>query len=374
MQQLEINSKNEFSFNHLNSTQFEEFCFELLERLGFRNVNWRKGTGHASSPSDQGRDIECERVVEDVVDGELIVEKWFVECKHYKSGVPPEKIQGVLSWANSKRPDRVLIIASNFLSNQCKNFLDEYVRENKPPFKIKTWEKKDLERLTQGQSLLLKKYNVGYDFSFIYIMHPNHLLYIKDLHTFTLDSFFKFMDGVEATKRDKILDYAYTLIIKPRFRKPTTIKETWEDLLIDEVSYENFKSKCYETEKQNKNISVATYVTDIVLKTCFGLGDTTTLDQSIKNLESLRESLQNRLLKEKGLENNSSAKIIESALEKINRQLDNMADQNEEYRFLYNFFCENALSFLFAEEMLEMINIDSMKFKDWSSVDSRESH
>ncbi|WP_269849507.1 restriction endonuclease [Methanosarcina horonobensis] len=157
MQQLEINYENKFSFDHLNSTQFEEFCFELLECLGFRNVNWRKGTGHASSPSDQGRDIECERVLEDVVDGELIIEKWFVECKHYKTGVPPEKIQGVLSWATSKRPDRVLIIASNFLSNQCKNSLDDYVRENRPPFKIKYWEKKDLEKVTQGHSLLLKK-------------------------------------------------------------------------------------------------------------------------------------------------------------------------------------------------------------------------
>lgn len=79
-------------------------------------------------------------------------------------------------------------------------------------------------------------------------MHPNHLFYIKEFHTFTLDSFFKIMDGVEATKRDKILYMAYNLIIKPRYRKPSTENETWGDLLIDEVSYENFKSKCYETE------------------------------------------------------------------------------------------------------------------------------
>lgn len=359
-----INSNNKFSLNHLNPTEFEEFCFDLLGCLGFTNVNWRKGTGHASSPSDQGRDIECERMVKDI-DGKSFFEKWFVECKHYKSGVPSEKIQGVLSWATSKRPDRVLIIASNFLSNQCKNYIDEYNRENRPSFKIKFWEEKDLESLTIGQSLLLKKYNIGSDFSFVNVMHPNHLMYIKKMHLFTLDSFFKIMDSVEATKRDKILDFAYILIIDPKFKNPVTGNEKLGNLLIDEISYEHFKNKCYEIEKNNKNISVANYVTDVVLKSCFNSGDITTLDQSIKDLESMRESLQNELLIKKGLSNDSSVEFIESTLKQINSLINDLPNQNEERYSIYNFFCEHVLSFLFMEEIVRILNKGPIKLDDF---------
>src|SRR5437016_2925642 len=108
-----------FSVDHLNETQFEEFCYDLLGEIGFTNRNWRKGTGLSSSPSDRGRDIECEKDMIDPV-GNKYPEKWFVECKHYQRGVPPERLQGILAWANAERPNHVLIIASNFLSNPAK--------------------------------------------------------------------------------------------------------------------------------------------------------------------------------------------------------------------------------------------------------------
>jgi hypothetical protein len=45
------------SFEALDATEFEQFCFDLLQELGFVNVDWRKGTGLRSSPADRGRDI-----------------------------------------------------------------------------------------------------------------------------------------------------------------------------------------------------------------------------------------------------------------------------------------------------------------------------
>ena len=68
---------DQYSLDHLNETEFEQFCYDLLVELSFSNINWRKGTGLTSSPSDRGRDIECERVVEDI-DGEIYLETWFV--------------------------------------------------------------------------------------------------------------------------------------------------------------------------------------------------------------------------------------------------------------------------------------------------------
>jgi RimJ/RimL family protein N-acetyltransferase len=127
------------SFDDLDATAFEEFGFELLSDLpGFSNVDWRKGTGLDASPADRGRDIVAE-VERTDVDGSRHVERWFVDCKHYKRGVPPEALQGVLAWANAERPHVVLIVASNFLSNPTKDSLRVYDRNNRPPFRFKYW-------------------------------------------------------------------------------------------------------------------------------------------------------------------------------------------------------------------------------------------
>src|SRR3989338_5383601 len=111
--------KNSLSFDRLDDTQFEEFCFDLLHELNLVNIDWRKGTGKKTSPSDRGRDIVCQEVRTDV-DGSVQLETWFVDCKHFKKGVPPTELQNLLSWAEAERPQVALIITSNFLSNSCK--------------------------------------------------------------------------------------------------------------------------------------------------------------------------------------------------------------------------------------------------------------
>jgi hypothetical protein len=156
-----------FSLDHLSETEFERFCFDLLIELKFLNVNWRKGTGLASSPSDRGRDIECQ-LLKDDVDGRQYFERWFVECKHYQQGVPTDRIQTALSWANSERPDTLLIIVSNFLSNATKDYLDNFIANNRPAFRIKYWEKPDIERLTLSKYYLLREAEK--------INHPGNLL------------------------------------------------------------------------------------------------------------------------------------------------------------------------------------------------------
>jgi hypothetical protein len=67
-----------FSFDHVSETEFEQFGYDLLVALGFSAVNWRKGTGRATSPADSGRDLECQ-LVQKRIDGEPYVERWFVE-------------------------------------------------------------------------------------------------------------------------------------------------------------------------------------------------------------------------------------------------------------------------------------------------------
>ena len=146
-------------FNSLSETDFEEFVFHLLERLGFVNVDWRKGTGHDSSPADSGRDIACQLVREDI-DKTRHMETWFVDCKHYRKGVPPKDVQNLLTWAEAERPHTALIVASGFLSNPAKDYLEKYQRNRMPPFRIRHWERPQLEKLTANKRSLLMEYNL----------------------------------------------------------------------------------------------------------------------------------------------------------------------------------------------------------------------
>lgn len=149
------------SFEGLDATEFEEFCFELLDGLeDFHNVEWRKGTPKKTSPADQGRDIVAQ-VDRTDVDGTRHTETWFVDCKHYDRGVPPEALQGLLAWAQAERPHVALVIASGFLSNPAKDYLRVYEEGNRPPFRIKYWERPILDKLTRGNTEILDRWLIA---------------------------------------------------------------------------------------------------------------------------------------------------------------------------------------------------------------------
>jgi Restriction endonuclease len=145
-------------FDRLSPTDFEEFCHDLMSETGFTNVDWRKGTPKESSPADRGRDIVAELERRDV-DGHRFRERWFVDCKHYGRGVPPEALQGTIAWATAERPDVVLFIASGYFTNGAKDWLAT-LQSNKPPFRLRTWEMPHLRRLLAGKLDLAFKHEI----------------------------------------------------------------------------------------------------------------------------------------------------------------------------------------------------------------------
>jgi hypothetical protein len=147
------------SFERLSSSDFEEFCSDLLDVAGFVNIDWRKGTGLTSSPADKGRDILCDHPRAEP-DGSQHFERWFVDCKHFRKGVPPKELRNMLAWAEAERPDVALFMVSNFLSNPAKEYLETYKRNNKPPFKIRCWERPQLVRLLRGKMALQRRYDL----------------------------------------------------------------------------------------------------------------------------------------------------------------------------------------------------------------------
>lgn len=146
-------------FTNLSPVEFEEFCFDLLQRVGFSNLDWRKGTPKDSSPADRGRDIVAHERRKDV-DGSQFFDTWFIDCKHYRKGIPPPELQNALAWAEAKTPNVLLFIASGYLSNAAKDYLEEYKHSRKPSFRIKVWEKPQLEQLVCGRRSLLLNYDL----------------------------------------------------------------------------------------------------------------------------------------------------------------------------------------------------------------------
>jgi hypothetical protein len=145
--------------DRLKPTEFEKFCYELLDSMGFVNLDWRKGSNLSASPADQGRDITGQIIKTDI-DGSKSIETWFVECKHHKKSVPPTQLQNLLSWAEAEKPHTVLFIISGYLSNPAKEYLEKYRRNRKPSFNIKLWERPSIEKLCRNKRALLKKHDL----------------------------------------------------------------------------------------------------------------------------------------------------------------------------------------------------------------------
>lgn len=334
------------SFDKLSPSEFEQFCYDLLLSLGFKNLNWRKGTGHDASPSDQGRDIECQ-YTHKLPDGALETQTWFVECKHYKEGVPPPAFQAALSWAQAKQPDKLLFIVSNFLSNPAKECLDQYQSNNKPKFSIIVWERPKLEEICASQSQLLVKYGLSGEFPYVSIMHPAHIRYLKFGHPNKLDYFFQLLDGMEPKDRTDALALTIQEIIAPRFKDPPPgFKGTPGDLMIDKVDYPSFKEKCYQLAKIVEPHFVVLSVVNHALQYLLHIGDTTSVDIFISRHNDTIEFMQKRI--DAG---DSDAVVLADLIKLMEHMRDNLPESAKRGYELYLRFCESVVARLFDEHV-----------------------
>ncbi len=329
----------------MNETEFEKFCFYLLQSLDFVNLSWRKGTGLSSSPSDQGRDIQGKLLMKDI-DRKQYHEKWFIECKHHVKGVPPEKIQGAISWANAERPDVLLIIVSNFLSNQAKNYLEDFQKNNKPPFRIKVWELKDLENLTAENRDLRLKYGLATDVSFLPILNRYHIIYTMKPQLNTIEHFIGLMDTLDGDKRDEAFSMTYFDVVNPRFRAPITGEEKLIELKIDDDGYEAFREKCLSMKAEHS----PNYVYKLVSSTLawlFHYADKTALEDMQDVQKNIIEYLESDAEKEE--DKNKRDKLIKM-IELPKRMLGELPKRVERYYEIYTYICDELVRKLLAEK------------------------
>lgn len=333
--------------NHLSDGDFEELTYDLLVAVGLVNVNWRRGSGHGGATADQGRDIVAQESRKSV-DGSEHLETWFVQCKHYVKGVPPDKLQGALTWANSERPDVLLFVVSNFLSNPAKNYIEHYERNNKPAFRIKIWERKDIERLLSSHPAVIRKYGLDPADPTL-TAHPAHMLYVLSPPLNTLPYFFEKLEEMNPSMRDDVFSWSYHSFIGPRYREPKHKKEKIADTQLDPTDFRAFKAKCLELEDARMSgwVLVQAAVSD-ALSWTWRFSDETKVATTIANNRDAIAHFEQRLADASDPDEidalngciATATEVIESAHER----------QNQWHKY-YMYLCETLVPSLAMEEL-----------------------
>lgn len=311
------------------------------------NIDWRKGTGLSTSPSDRGRDIQAEREQTEI-DGSRYLEKWFIECKQHVKGVPPEKLQNILAWAAAERADKILIIASNFLSNPAKDYFKNYEESNRPLFKIRYWELPDLERLTLDKGKLKRKYNLGAYFPHLEIMHPAHVLFLRDHLLNSAGYFFDTLDRLDPTKRDEVLSFAYGPIIQPRYRKSVTGKETLGELMIDDLSYAKFRNSFMARAEVMGDSFLISSIVHYSLQALFHLGDYTSTDKFIDEQRYFVENFKEQL---EISEDENQKEALTGLIEMFQQKIKSWPSEVKRNYAMYEYFCEHVVQKLLLEPL-----------------------
>ncbi len=332
------------NLNELNSIEFEELCYDLLTKLGFINISWRKGTGKTSSPSDSGRDIEASLVRNDI-DNKVYEEKWYIECKHYEKGVPADKIMNAITWASAEKVDTLLIISSNFLSNSCKQYLEKV--KDTCHFRIKIWENKDLESMLNNHIDLLHKYKIKNSNNILELMNPYHISYIKSLPCNTLKYFYNTLEKLDEKRIEEILSGTYYLYAKVNLKKPINMNAKVGETIMNPYTYENFQKVCEKNLAVSTEMFVVNGIVSMTLQTLFHQGNINNIDYFIQNRKRLIESMD--IAVKRGEFNNDN---IKNLIQKYKNELNNIPDQVKKSYDLYNYFCNNVVAELLKEEYL----------------------
>jgi hypothetical protein len=334
------------TFDHLSPSEFEEFTYDLLGLLGFANLSWRKGSGRPGTSADQGRDIKADLHRHDFDKTEHF-EKYFIQCKHFKEGVPPTKLEDALAWSFAERPSVLLFVISNFLSNPAKNWLEAYERNNHPPFRIKVWERKDLEGLLASNPSLIRKYGLGSidpDLG----LHPAHITYMRHPTRNKIEHLLTILDSIEPERRDAIFSMTYHSVIRPRYRNPFSPNETMKDLLMDPVDYPSFRTKCIALSKQlSEHFLVGAIVSD-ALRWIAHLADPLDVDRVVAVNQDLARHFEEDLRDATDPEEKSK---IHKILEFTRNHLQTIPERQRENQGHYEFLCEKILPRLYLESL-----------------------
>lgn len=336
------------TFDHLSDGDFEEFIYDLVASLGFTNLNWRRGSGRGGATADQGRDIVADKLDRDP-DGHERHDAWFVQCKHYKAGVPPEKIADALAWAQAERPAVLLFAISNFLSNPAKAFLETYKANQRPSFRIRIWERKDLEALVLTRLPLRQKYRIDLGLP-DHAAHAAHLYYVLRPTFNSLSFLFKQLDRLNPAVRDHVMGCTYMAVIHPDLKEPVNLDQTFADLVIGSVDYASFRKKCFALIRGPAGMSEWFVVRSIVTQALAEAGrngdSTESESRDRRNGEALGY-FEEELDREADPDRRAT---LSQAIEGCRERIGNAAESQQQAERFYHQFCESVIVQLLLDD------------------------
>lgn len=340
------------TFDNLTDVEFEEFCYDLLNEMGLQKVDWRKGTGKKTSSADSGRDIECEYCRYDAMLQRNITEKWFVECKHYISGVPFDKLSGAFSWAEAENPDRLIIFVSNFLSNGCKDAIKNYIRNNKPKFKIEIWERPFIEKKASAYPHTLNKHSIECRDNLFDSFNPIHIKYMKQT-PFNIRS--QLFSAFEKMPPSNLIEICELCLLE----YGSTIEDIQGLRSVDCVNI--IKNKINNVARcTSEQFAVQSFVCTALFMLVPHI-DITKINSIIANNESLvQSSIKNKdkiieKMKLKNPDMDTSFITEEQLVKLLYKSPDDIKNSIVNYSNLYNSFCDNILAYLLEHDYSEII-------------------
>ncbi|MCB1063417.1 MAG: restriction endonuclease, partial [Verrucomicrobiae bacterium] len=127
-------------WKRLTPEDFERLCHVLLEKSGFKNLQW-----FGSEGSDKGRDL-VGTLSSTPLPGVERHERWVIQCKRYtRKSISKNELLELFASAKEHQPDAFLLITTKSLSANLKDWLSS-VRDDYG-FQIHLWEEHDLRSL-----------------------------------------------------------------------------------------------------------------------------------------------------------------------------------------------------------------------------------
>ena len=133
------------SWESLKQAALEECLFWLLDSLGAKDIEWRKGGSGIGAP-DQGRDIEA-TFHSPTPDGDMEPQHWWIEAKGRGKTVEPSAVKDAVVNADSRNDIDVIVIATNsHFSNPTRDWVRQR-QQTYPRPRIRLWDRSALERM-----------------------------------------------------------------------------------------------------------------------------------------------------------------------------------------------------------------------------------
>src|SRR5437588_8929282 len=112
------------TWSQITPTEFEKLCYLILKANKFTDIQW-----HGKSGGDKGQDLTAKKE-ESLLSSSKRITKWVIQCKRYVTKPPTKRdIESFLTDAREHKPDKVLIIITNTITSNTRDWLDS-VRQN----------------------------------------------------------------------------------------------------------------------------------------------------------------------------------------------------------------------------------------------------